>query len=247
MGSLWSQGRLIVYDHAMESCGIYLITCSPPSGRSLYYVGQSSNVERRIGKHRSDLKCGRHHNKKMLAYWGKYGPSCFRFELAEECSECDLDGLEAWWLTDLVGHKNGFNFSAVPGSPMRGLKFSKDHAGKISRALTGMKRQPFTDEARHNMSLAQSGKVRCASTRRKISEAQSGSKNHAFGKCGMGHHRSKPIRGVCMSTGRVIAFPCARDAISMGFSASKISECCHGTRKTHKGFAWGFEINPASA
>ena len=53
---------------------------------------------------------------------------------------------------------------------------SEEHKRKISDALKGKKRQPFTDETRRRMSEAAKGKTMTDESRRKMSEAQKGRK-----------------------------------------------------------------------
>ena len=52
------------------------------------------------------------------------------------------------------------------------------------------------------------------------------------------HHRSLPVVARDLATGETIHFAALMDAQREGYSASKISECLHGKRKSHAGLAW---------
>lgn len=53
-------------------------------------------------------------------------------------------------------------------------------------------------------------------------------------------HGSKAVEGECISTGVKIYSPTIRFLEKFGFTADKISACCKGNRKSHKGFIWRY-------
>ena len=50
-----------------------------------------------------------------------------------------------------------------------------------------------------------------------------------------------PIVGVHIETGKMIKFESQSEAGRLGFNQSKISLCCRGERKSHRGYAWYHE------
>lgn len=198
-------------------------------------------------RHRSDLRCGRHHNHMLQAHWRKYGPNAFSYSTLETCQIEDIDELEGWWLSEMVGHASCCNVGTTPGAAMRGVKFSAEHRDKISAGHLGKKKGPATNEARLNMSLAQIGKIRSAETRLKMSAWQKGADNHRFGKSGVNHKRSKAVEGTCIKTGARIYLDSMSLGVAQGFLKAKISECCNGSRGSHKGYIWAYASNPGPA
>lgn len=61
--------------------GIYSIN-NTASGRR--YFGSTGNLSKRMGHHRSMLRCGRHHNKVLQRDWLTDGEESFRFEIVSE-------------------------------------------------------------------------------------------------------------------------------------------------------------------
>ena len=228
--------------------GIYLITCSPPGELPRYYVGQSRTLRARLRTHKWSLGAGRHHNKKMQSAWDKYGAACFRFDVLELCESNALDEFEQWWLDETVGHRRVMNIGTTSGSAMRGVRFSAEHKQRISRALTGKKRaSPMSNYLRQLVSQRFKGKPKTDEEKRKNAESQRGAKNHMFGRRGAGSPSAKSVMGRRLSDGAVIFLSCMKDGEALGFRSSKISQCCHGTRPHHRGYAWSFFSRPATS
>lgn len=60
------------------------------------------------------------------------------------------------------------------------------------------------------------------------------------GVFGKDHPASKSVFSVCLSSGKVVRYGAAMDAVREGFSSASISRCCHGLNNSHKGRRWGF-------
>lgn len=60
----------------------------------------------------------------------------------------------------------------------------------------------------------------------------------SLGKFGKHHPASKPV--VAIFNGVSIRYESATELVKKGFSSSKISECCSGKRKTHKGYMFNY-------
>lgn len=62
--------------------GVYQIFCTETGER---YIGGTQNIERRFRGHRSELRSGKHYNKRLQQAWDKYGSGAFKFCLIEKC------------------------------------------------------------------------------------------------------------------------------------------------------------------
>lgn len=109
--------------------GIYKIT----SPTNKIYIGQSINIENRFEWYRK-LRCK---NQTKLYYsLKKYGPDNHKFEIIEECNECNLIIRETYW-------KNYYKVLNVPSLCCRidgkGGRDSKETKFKKSQAHVGNK------------------------------------------------------------------------------------------------------------
>jgi group I intron endonuclease len=223
-----------------KTCGIYLITCTKPSGVNIYYVGQSNHCERRRLEHFGSLRRGTHYNERMQRAYTKHGESCFLFEVMEKCEVTELNEKEHVWLSLLAGKEISFNVAFFPDSPMRGLRQSDEAKTRISAKNTGKR---HSEETKRLISLIQTGKKRGPATeerKRKIGDAQMGEKNHSFGKKGFSHHRSKAVVATSIETSEKRIFGSCFEAARSGFSQPSISGVCNGKWKTHRGHTWRF-------
>jgi group I intron endonuclease len=101
--------------HKNRTCGIYTITS--PSNKM--YIGQSTNIEKRLQTHKSMLRCGRHPNGRLQGACSKYGIDALQFSLAEACTEERLDAREQWWIDN---HNSQYNMSRSAYNPMKDPK-----------------------------------------------------------------------------------------------------------------------------
>lgn len=220
--------------------GIYRITLTKPNGDQVFYVGQSINCERRRLEHFGDLRRGKHYSQKMQNAFNKYGEHSLTFEVIEQCKPDELNDRERNWLIQLVGQPHSFNVSDTPEATTRGLKQSDKTKKKIAEKQKGKRHSTLT---RKLISNIQKGKKRGPASeerKRKISEAQSGAKNHSFGKTGLAHHRSKPVVSTNLKTGEKRFYGSGWDAARDGFSQPSISGVCNGKWASHRGYSWRF-------
>lgn len=224
--------------------GIYLVTCLRPGRLPVYYIGQSIDLHRRLLSHASCLRAGRHHNRWLQHLWNRCGKECFTFTIMGECEVGDLDATELWLLTEAIGSRNCCNIGTDPAAPMRGRKFSAEHRGRIAAGHTGENHysygKPLRDEHRAKISAGGRGVLRTAETKARISAANLGEKNSMFGVCGKRNARSRPVEGVNLATGEIIAFESANIAEKSGFDQGRITHCCRGNAKTHGGHTWRY-------
>ena len=113
------------------------------------YIGQASNLPRRIKDHKSKLRVNKHHNSHLQASWNKYTEKIFTFEVLEYCELQYLTIKEQEWI-DKFPSTLLYNIGAVE-TPMLGKRHSEEalnkmrvpkseeHKQKISNALKGKK------------------------------------------------------------------------------------------------------------
>jgi hypothetical protein len=65
---------------------------------SQFYIGSSIEIEKRIKRHFSDLKYGKHHSVKMQRSYDKYGYDNFKVEYLVICPEEYRKKFEQWFL-----------------------------------------------------------------------------------------------------------------------------------------------------
>jgi group I intron endonuclease len=80
--------------HKNKTSGIYSIIS--PSSKT--YIGQSTNIEKRIQQHQSMLRRGTHTNSRLQGACNKYGLANLIFSIVELCSANQLDAREQWWI-----------------------------------------------------------------------------------------------------------------------------------------------------
>ena len=221
-------------------CGIYLITCTKPNGDRLYYAGQSSHCKRRKLEHFGALRRGNHNNQFMQRTFNKYGEASFTFDVVETCLPHHLNERESAWVKPLAGLPFSFNIAIEPGATTRGLKHSEEARHSNSLKHTGKR---HTEETKRRIAQAQLGTKRGPASeerKKKISEAQIGSKNHMYGKTGFLHHRSKAVISTNLQTRQERIYGSICEAVKDGFSFASISGVCNNKWKTHRGHAFRF-------
>ena len=143
--------------------GIYQIE-HVASGRK--YVGSAVRMKRRLSKHRTDLRAGRHHSEKLQRAWGKYGEGAFVFSVLELVEDSLLLEREQLWIERTAAVVEGFNVCPRAGN-CRGRVLSEVHKQRLAEALRGRTRPP-------EHSAAFRGKPRTAEVRARISAAKKG-------------------------------------------------------------------------
>jgi len=97
-------------EHTIANCVIYTIT-NKYNGK--VYVGSSEKLTARWGKHRNELKLGRHRNPHMQYAYNKYGSDCFEYEILEYTEKEMLLHVELYWMNmlDTFNSDNGYNLN----------------------------------------------------------------------------------------------------------------------------------------
>ena len=75
--------------------GIYKITNTV---NNKCYIGQSTNLIKRIQKHIKTLLKGTNRNEHLQNAYNKYGTGNFTIEIIEECTVENLDEREIFWI-----------------------------------------------------------------------------------------------------------------------------------------------------
>jgi group I intron endonuclease len=135
------------------SCGLYEIQIG-----SYFYHGSSNNIEKRIRRHKNELKNNKHINLKMQRIFNKYNE--FNYEVVINCKEEDLLYLEQCIIDAHFGDKDYMNLTSKAGKPpsRKGVKVSEETKAKMSAAKKGKVR---SDEVKENISKSLIGNKRC--------------------------------------------------------------------------------------
>lgn len=178
----------------MKVSGIYKII-NTVNGK--YYVGSSINIDGSRGRwynHKYQLRRNKHYNPHLQHAWNKYGENAFRFLVVEVVEGTNLQTVEQKYLDVAKTEQSStynMDFDAFKSTMNDATRL------KISLALKGKAKSP---EARRNMSLVRIGKKlspehiqnivkaktgtkwghHSKETKRKMSVAQSGSKNAGY-------------------------------------------------------------------
>lgn len=120
--------------------GIYRITNIKTGD---FYIGQSRRIERRMNQH-FEKNVAWTHSKRFQEDIEKYGKDSFRFEVLEECEECELVAKEAEYIKKLKPTYNTI---------FEGHTVSQETRGKISRSLVGRKQSKELVEYRRQKIL----------------------------------------------------------------------------------------------
>lgn len=88
--------------------GIYKITCLV---NQKVYIGQSTELSRRLRDHKQQLRANKHFNYKLQNDYNQYGPDNFTFEIIEQCPSSKLDERERFYIQLLETRKFGYNLT----------------------------------------------------------------------------------------------------------------------------------------
>lgn len=90
----------------------------------LIYIGQSSNIETRLKKHLSMLKCSTHPNYKVQRAYYEFGtPTTYILDI---CEISDLDRLETAYISEFNSIDSGLNICEV--QPGNGISYDNPNA-----------------------------------------------------------------------------------------------------------------------
>ena len=181
-------------------CGIYCIE-NLVNGKK--YIGQSVDIYYRWLNHKSALKRKKHCNEYLQRSWDKYGEDNFDFVIIEVCNNKLLNEKELYWVQKFNSYTNGYNLT--DGGLSNPMKYEKSRE-KLSNSLLGNTHwlgKKHKEESKEKIGRAHKNKIVTDETRRKLSQARSGTKviNHTGSK----HSLSKAVDQIDLLTNEVIA------------------------------------------
>lgn len=167
---------------------IYMFDGGP--GRQ--YIGQTVNLRKRLGTHRTEAKRGGDNALYRAVNKHPKGWSAFPLRVLMESSEpwtdAQTDAVESWCIHFHDTYHNGLNetkggsgTTGIVFSPKHrarlstshlGKKFSPEHCTRISLAKRGKKRAPFSPEHRAKLSDARCGKSHSPESKAKMRASQ---------------------------------------------------------------------------
>lgn len=104
-----------------------------------YYIGKSKDIHKRITKHISDLKLGRHHSPYLQHIYNKYGIDDLEFKIIQETTYEESGELEKFYIKKYDSYNNGFNCTLGGEWGAPGRKFSEETLLKLSNNIKGKK------------------------------------------------------------------------------------------------------------
>lgn len=161
-----------------SGCGVYAIMRKG----EMIYVGSSLNMRKRKSCHLSQLRHGRHINRRLQRSFLKNGESAFTFVCLERCPHDELASTEQRWLDRLfeIGAPlfNDLRMAYAvtgPAHPMFGRTHSDSARAKI-RAARLSQVISHSAETRSKIGAGNRGKKLSDATKAKISLSKMGSK-----------------------------------------------------------------------
>lgn len=221
--------------------GVYKIT-NKVNGN--FYIGSASDLDRRIKRHRYDLRLNQHHSQYLQRAWNKYGEENFKFEILEYCAVDNILVREQKYLDEL---KPKYNVSKNATAFMLGIKRPKSFGENISRLKKGNKYfegKTHTDKAKRKIAISKLGnnwnvgKSHCQETKDKIRE-----KTLKQFKDGMPietrRKLGKPVVQLSMDFEFIAKYYTAKEAAeATGISKSHMCSVCKGYRTSTGGYRW---------
>lgn len=101
--------------------GIYKVTCT---ATGIFYIGSAKNIKTRWRRHRSQLRVGKHKNRRLQTAWDRWGECRFVIEVIEEVAPetNKLIDREQYYLdtTHCCDRSIGFNICKTARAPYQG-------------------------------------------------------------------------------------------------------------------------------
>ena len=192
------------------TCGIYMIQ-NLVNGKM--YIGQAVDIERRWGKHRSELNGGYHRNKHLQKSWRKYGQENFEFTIICECDESQLNTMEEYYIFELMTYDPDFGYNKTYGGG----------GGRPTEETIMINRESN----------------KSAYSKPEVLAKIKGSNNGWYGKHGKDNPQSIPIVQLNKDEHLVRIWESSMEAEKNGgFGNSNINHCLKGRLKTYRGYKW---------
>lgn len=170
-----------------KKIGIYKIV-NIKTGK--FYLGSSKDIDQRWKIHKKELRSRKHHSAHLQYSWNKHGANAFILEILEELASVDtLKEREQYYLDTLNPWKDkiGYNMckDAVGNDTLSDHPNKKQIVKKISLSLKKYQEsltQEEKEEIARKISTANKGRKFSKEHKKNKSLAQTGNKNHRFGK-----------------------------------------------------------------
>ena len=117
-----------------KASGIYRISIGPRT----FYFGQAQDLYGREASHRSQLRAGKHNNRRLQNSFDKHGEGAYTFEVSLLCPVEDLNMQEQFAIDIYHGTPGCANIAMVAEATQRGLRRSEADKAKMSEALMGV-------------------------------------------------------------------------------------------------------------
>lgn len=175
----------------LKLCGIYAIEVVRPNKPSVFYVGQTVDLDERIKQHLRAFRRGDHDNVPLQRAFNKYGEASFSFDLVVPVvrEKTELTRFEQDTLDQFIrdhGADRVKNVMRECVDSHLGVKRRPESIAKLAAATRGQKRTPEQNEANRLRNL---GKIISAETRAKISETLKGRPGHPAALRALDEHR----------------------------------------------------------
>lgn len=164
----------------VKLCGIYAIEIRRTDKPSVFYIGQTVDLDERVKQHLRAFRRGDHDNVPMQRAFVKYGEAAFSFDLVvpvirdkEALTRFEQDTLDHF-ITE-YGAPRVKNIMRECVNSHLGVKRRPESIAKLSASLRGQKRTPEQNEANRQRSL---GRTHSAETKAKLSEHFKGRPAH---------------------------------------------------------------------
>lgn len=220
--------------------GIYRIEFKDSS----FYIGKSSNIERRIYEHSSKLAKGLHYNILIQKKYGEYKD--FTYQVLEECSIEQLTAREQGYLDEIdYTSEKCLNISKSSILSCTGIKncMVSSTEEQLIKVFSMLLERCHTHEDISLVTGVPVGSIThisCGNSHNWLKN-YFGSRyedyiNISINKV-LGRYTKEGIRVLQHKDGRIYEFESQSTACKdLGLRQSHISEVLHGKRKTHKGW-----------
>lgn len=175
---------------SIPQSGIYIIV-NIKNGK--VYIGQTLNIKKRWGDHKSSLNRNKHKNPHLQAAWNKYGEKAFKFQVLEYCSTERLDEREKHFIALYKNRGIAYNFSSGGINGLQGHVHGEQTRIKIANSKRG---KPLSEEHKQKLSIALKGKHVSDETKIKMSLSKKGNTHHteeAKKKMSVAHKNREPM------------------------------------------------------
>lgn len=100
------------------------------------YIGKAVDVFKRKVEHFDMLETNSHYNQHLQKSFNKHGREKFRFQIIEECKECELYEKEIYYIQIYDSFNSGYN-QTLGGDGVSGRKWTENQYRVMSEKMKG--------------------------------------------------------------------------------------------------------------